>query len=79
MCKTSTFLCYFFFSQYNPGWVEKRVLKEAVDQLEKMGESKELKSKCSTIKEVRTVEDTGYNQSTVHHYILSFLRLKNDK
>lgn len=72
-------MLFFFPSQNNPGWVEKRVLKEAVDRLEKMGESKEVKSKCSTIKEVRTVEDTGYNQSTVHHYILSSLRLKNDK
>lgn len=39
--------------QYNPGKVEKWVLKVAIDRLEKMKESKEVKFKCSIIKEVR--------------------------
>ena len=43
-----------------------------------MVESKEMRSKCSTIREVKIAEDYSYNQSTMY-YILSFLRLKNDK
>lgn len=57
--------------QYKPDCVEKRVLKETTDRLQKMKEIKEVKFKCSIVKEVRTVEDSSYHQSTVH-YILVF-------
>ena len=41
--------------QYKSDWVEKRVLKETTDRLQKMRELKEVKFKCSIVKEVRTV------------------------
>lgn len=47
------------------------MLKETTERLQKMKEIKEVKFKCSIVKEVRTVEDSSYHQSTVH-YILVF-------
>ena len=56
--------------QYKSDWVEKRVLKETTDRLQKMREVKEVKFKCSIVKEVRTVEESSYHQSTVHYMLV---------
>ena len=56
--------------QYKSDWVEKRVLKETTDRLQKMRELKEVKFNCSIVKEVRIVQESSYHQSTVYYMLV---------